>query len=105
MKDAVLKLALKFINTIKVEFYRISIAVGVLNHCNPFSDFSPDAELFIQLALQRRPQLFFRFHLAAGKFPLQRHGLALRPLADQDLAVLNDYASYYPLDIGLRHRQ
>src|SRR5215470_12609959 len=75
MENAVFQLPLKFIDTIKVQLDGVPVAIRVTNDRNSRSDRGRDAQLFIQLTLQRRPQLFPRLDLTAGKFPLERHKL------------------------------
>lgn len=55
-----------------------------------------DPELFFQLTPHGIAWLFAIFHLAAGKFPLQRHGLVPRPLAGQNQVVFHNQCGYDP---------
>ena len=53
-----------------------------------------DAELFVQLALERGERCLARLDFPAGKFPVAGIDLARRPLAQQESPVLaEDYGS------------
>ena len=67
-----------------------SMAVVVANVGDAGSDFGGDAELFIELACQRLLRAFAGLDLAAGKLPLQGHGLVGPALADQHFAAADD---------------
>src|SRR5215475_1973418 len=54
------------------------------------TDGGVDAEFFFQLATQSVLRLFAFLDLSSGELPLQRHGLMFGPLADENLAVLED---------------
>ena len=66
--------------------HRAAVPVVVANVRHALPDGGIDAQLFIQLALQRLLRALARLNLAAGKLPLQCHGLVGPPLANQYFA-------------------
>src|SRR5262249_9815428 len=99
-EDAILDLASELLHQIELQLYgswrpvvswlfvrwgRVVVVVPDGGDLAP--DRRPNTQLFFQLALQSLLRFFARLDLAAGKLPLERHGLMPGALADQDFAV------------------
>src|SRR5215510_15484331 len=85
VKDTVLDFSLEVIDAVEVQFHRVPGAIAMSDHRHSRANRRFDAELFLQLPPQRRPESFLGLNLAAGELPLERHGLLRCALADQDL--------------------
>ncbi len=84
------RLSRKFCDVIKMQSQQRPVPVSRFMASHLLTDFRFDGEFFPQLTLQRRPQRFAFFHLAARKLPLMRVPPAF-PLADQHPSVPFDH--------------
>src|SRR5947209_17005867 len=79
-----------FADAVKAQFHHPPVGILVLYACEFVSDGCRDAEFFFELAAQGVARLLAFFNLSTGKFPLQRHGLMARALANEQLAIFLD---------------
>ncbi len=81
-----------------------AMAVVVADVGDVRADFGADAEFFLEFARERLLGAFAVFDLAAGKLPLQGHGLVGSSLANQDQAITNQKARHHKTERGTRGR-
>jgi len=86
LEDAVFDLAGELFDGEELEIDGAAVAVVVADVGDPGADLSGDTELLIELAGEGLLGTFAGLDLAAGKLPLQGHGLVGAPLADEHLA-------------------
>ena len=96
-EDAVLDFPLVLAHDEKAQFDHRPVGILMLNPFHFVADGGEDSEFFFQFAAKRSAGLLSFFDFSARKFPLQRHSLMTRPLADQQLAVSYDQARHYAL--------
>src|SRR5277367_5708884 len=79
--------ALEVLDGKELQVNRAAIAVGVAHVGYERADCCPDAKLFFKLADERFFCTLTRFHFAAGKLPLEGHGLVGAALANKDFVA------------------
>ena len=75
VEDVVHDLTRELMNGVELQVHGAAMAVVVADAGNERADGGLDAELFVQLTGQRQFRAFACLDFAAGKFPLQGHGL------------------------------
>src|ERR1700680_3625699 len=64
--------------------------------CDLITDLGMDSQFFFQFPAQGVARLLAIFNFSPREFPLERHGLMPRALADEQLAILFDHGCYDP---------
>jgi hypothetical protein len=97
-EDAVFDFSCVFRNREETQLDGTACFVDVLNAGDFVADASIDSDFFFQFAAQGVAGLLASFDFATGEFPLQGHGLVLRALADEELALAKDERSDHLAD-------
>src|SRR5215469_10509392 len=89
-ENSILDFARIALHQIEVQLDSVAILVPMTNgrHLRPNRGANP--KFLFQLPTERVFRPFLRLNLAAGEFPLQRHRLMPRPLADENLVSVDN---------------